>query len=146
MGGRLQGLRPLPCRFCSHLARRRGRTWRGSLCRSRVRVTTPTLGLSAPGAVAAMRALLRSLFIDRDIHGLAGNRLADQLLDRSKILFVATCDQHERVTRAASATGAANTMHIVVRLKRHVEVEDVAHSGNVEAACGNVARNEQADV
>ena len=41
--------------------------------------------------------------------------------------------------------GAADAMDVVIGVVRHVEIEDVAHLRNVEAARGNVRRDQQLD-
>src|SRR6185436_2174900 len=75
-----------------------------------------------------------------------GNALADQLLDRGHRLAVGTCDDGDRDAAAAGATGAADAMHVVVGVEWHIEIEDVAHVGDVETAGGDVRGNQEAHV
>ncbi len=67
------------------------------------------------------------------------NRVAGDLFDVLQQLQVFGGDQGKRSAFAAGATGAADTVHVVVRLPRQIEIEDVADVGNIEAASGNVA-------
>src|SRR5207302_1511932 len=66
------------------------------------------------------------------------NALADQLLDRGHRLEVERCDNRDRRTGAACASGAPDAMDVIVGVVRHVEIEDVAYHGNIEAAGGDV--------
>ena len=45
-----------------------------------------------------------------------------------------------------AAAGAADAVDIVLGVDRHVEVDDVGHVGDVEAARGDVGRDQHLDV
>src|SRR5690242_2507421 len=90
--------------------------------------------LAPPAAVFARRA---------EIAFGARNALADQLLDRSHRFGIDRSDDGDRDAAAAGAAGAADPVHIVVGMMRHVEIEDVTYLGNVEAAGGDVGSDEQ---
>src|SRR5215207_2110628 len=68
---------------------------------------------------------------------------ADQLLDRGGVLLVVPRDDREGGAAPAGPGGAANAVDIVLGVGRHVEVENVAHGGNVEAARRHIARHQQ---
>src|SRR5690606_2357691 len=105
----------------------------------------PTLALSAatvPIAAAALSAtmvavLLRGLAHRGDELGqgraVPWNRLARQRLDGSECLLVTGSDDGCRIARTAGAARAADAVHVILGVVRHVEVEDVAHSRNIEA-------------
>src|SRR6185437_13115219 len=68
---------------------------------------------------------------------------ADQLDDRGDILAVFRRGQHEGAAGATGAPGAADTVHIILGVIRHVEAEDVAQPGDIEPARGDVAGHQQ---
>ena len=47
------------------------------------------------------------------------------------------------VPAAAGAAGAADAVDVIVGMMRHVEIEDVADGGNIEAAGGDVGSDQQ---
>src|SRR5438105_1542085 len=55
-----------------------------------------------------------------------------------------TCQRH-RYPRRAGAPRAADAMDVVSGLPRQIEVDDVADARDIEAASGNVGRNQRAD-
>src|SRR6202040_3870993 len=64
-----------------------------------------------------------------------GNRLADQFFDRGDGFgVVRPGDDGDGGAGTAGAAGTADAVHVVVRMNRHVEIVDVAHVRNVEAA------------
>src|SRR5690606_23529543 len=71
------------------------------------------------------------------------NVLVDQLRDRIDILGLGRRGEGDGNAGAAGATGAADAVDIVLGMGRHVEVEDVAHRRNVEAAGGDVGSDQQ---
>ena len=111
----------------------RARRERGTRCGCASR------GRGAP----ALRVRLRLGFGRRVAELDARDFLADQLLDRGDRLAVGRSDQRDRGAGTAGAAGAADAMHIVVGMMRHVEIEDVADGRNVEAAGGDVGRHQQ---
>src|SRR5919206_5033313 len=72
--------------------------------------------------------------------GLGGRRLdpgnlpADELLDRGERLAVVSGDERDRRAGAARPAGPADAVHIVLRMHRNVEIDDVADVRDVEAA------------
>src|SRR5262245_29384498 len=67
--------------------------------------------------------------------------LPDQRFDRSDGLAVGAGDDRDRGAAAAGATGAADAVHVIVGMIRHVEIEDVADIRDVEAARRDVGRD-----
>src|SRR5262245_39599191 len=63
-----------------------------------------------------------------------GDGGAEHALDVLELLGIVGCHQRQRAALLAGAPRAADAVHVVVRLPGHVEVEDVADIGNVEAA------------
>ena len=59
---------------------------------------------------------------------------------------VALGDQRERSAGAAGAAGAADAVDIVLGMDRHVEIEDMADVGNVEAARGDVGGDQELEL
>ena len=96
-------------------------------------------------AVRRWTVLLLSAFIRLDLDATfgAGNGLSDQLLDRDHGFLVERRDDRDRGAGASGAAGAADAVDIVVGVMRHVEIEDVAGGGNVEAAGGDVGGDQQ---
>ena len=66
------------------------------------------------------------------------NRLADQFFDLINIFTVVA--GHERVSDAGKSgpAGAADAMHVILAMRRHIKVEDVADVWNVETTRGDV--------
>ena len=70
------------------------------------------------------------------------------------ISFSIACDevafgrrgQGEGVADLAGAAGAADAVNVVLGRERHVEIEDVAHVDDVEAARGDVGRDQDLDL
>src|SRR5436309_9950578 len=75
-----------------------------------------------------------------------GDGLPDQLFDRSHGLVVGGCHDRDRRAAASGAAGAADSVNVVVGVVRHVEIENMAHIRDVEAARRNVGGDEQRDV
>ncbi|ODN71785.1 hypothetical protein A6302_00928 [Methylobrevis pamukkalensis] len=71
------------------------------------------------------------------------DRVAGQLLDRREILGIRRTDEGDRGAAAAGASRPADAVDIVLGMGRNVEVVDVAHLGDVEAAGGDVAGDQQ---
>src|SRR4029079_2682246 len=69
--------------------------------------------------------------------------LADQLLDGGDRLAVDGADDGDGGAGLAGARSACDAVDVVVGVMRHVEVEDVAHVGDVEAAGGDVGRDQK---
>src|ERR1700750_2255798 len=75
-----------------------------------------------------------------------GNGLADQLFDRRERFVVERGYDRDRGAGAARAPGAADAVHVVVGMVRHVEIEDVADGGNVETAGRDIGGHQQRNV
>ena len=58
----------------------------------------------------------------------------------------APATMRDRGTGAAGAAGAADAMHIIVGMHRNVEIIDVAHVGNIEAARCDVGGDQERDL
>ena len=75
-----------------------------------------------------------------------GDGRAQHALDVLELLDVVGGDDGQRAAFLAGPAGAADAVDVVVRLPGHVEIEDVAHVRDVEAARRHVARRQQRDV
>src|SRR6185437_1042425 len=148
--------RALGARGCFGLRRRRGGRIEGRHGRHfsvrrhgpRAPVTiSVTAGGAAAGSASGTLAPAGARFVlDVGPVGLQHDllrRLADQLQDLVQVAAVGGRDDHERLAGLAGPPGAADPVDIVVGVVRHVEVEDVADVGNVEAARGDVGGAEQ---
>src|SRR5262249_25560500 len=72
-----------------------------------------------------------------------GHGLADELFYRGDGLVVGGGGDRYRCAAAAGPARAADAMNIIIGMMRHVEIEDVAHIGDVEAAGGHVGGDQQ---
>ncbi len=83
---------------------------------------------AAPGTPRPRRAAVALGPINRvqPVHGHARDRRADQLLDRLDSQPVIGAGQRERMARQPGAAGAADAVHVILGMVRHVEVEHVA--------------------
>src|SRR5262245_65034184 len=68
----------------------------------------------------------------RGVH--PGDALADEALNRADCLAVNGRDDCYRGAASAGATGSANSVHVVVGMMRHIEIQNVADFGNIETA------------
>ena len=133
----------------------RGRIVRPSL------LPTAGAGLFAP--LSTLRVHARRLFVPESLrsaprsgprtsprvarvveigHRHARQSLADRLLDRAQIVLFFRSDERERVAVRLRARGTADAVDVVLRHVRHVEVHDVAERLDVDAARGDVGRDE----
>jgi hypothetical protein len=71
---------------------------------------------------------------------------AGDLLDLGEGLEVFGGHQRRREAQLTSAARAANAMHVIVGLPRHIVVEDVAHVGDIETTSSHVAGSEECDL
>src|SRR4029079_968193 len=117
------------------------------------RTALPLLvAMIAPVAVMAAFAVLLVLIRSALLHVLwfAGaavlgrDRHADQLFDVAQICRLLMVAKRDGDAIGASARGAADAMDVGFRDVRQVVVDDVAHAINVDAARGNVGRNQSA--
>ena len=70
-----------------------------------------------------------------------GDSLPGQLLDRRNRLAVLRRHNADSGAGASSACRTADTVHVVIGMVRHVEIEDMADIWNVETTCGDVGGN-----
>src|SRR5580704_18576045 len=74
------------------------------------------------------------------------NRLADQFFDRRDGFgVVRSGDDGDGGAVSPGAAGAADAVHVVVGMDRHVEIIDVADVGDIEAAGGDVGGDQERD-
>ncbi len=98
-------------------------------------------------AAASARALFHVEFLGADPFDVnAGDRLADQLLDRRDEAAVLGRRQREGAPAAAGAAGAADPVDVILGVDRDVEIEDVAEALDVEAAGRDVGGDQEADL
>ncbi len=71
-----------------------------------------------------------------------GDLRPDVLLDREELLLLLGLDERDRATRAPDAAGAPDAVHVDVGRARDVEVHDVRDGRDVQAARGDVGRDE----
>ena len=72
--------------------------------------------------------------------------MSDVALDvrqRNRVFLAAETD---RVALGARARRAPDAMHVVLRIVRQIEIEDMAHIGNVQASRGHVGGDQHGDV
>ena len=110
------------------------------------RTAAAATAASAPAtaATAAVGGLEGDGFHAR--HHDARDLRADQLLDRLDQAAFVGRGQGEGMTDLAGAAGTADAMDVVLGRERHVEVEDVAHVDDVEAAGGDVGGHQDLDL
>lgn len=72
------------------------------------------------------------------------NRHADQSLNPREIALFLGSDEREGIASLLGAGGAADAMHVGLRLMGHIEVHDVADVLDVDPASGDVRRDENA--
>src|SRR5437763_2921565 len=80
---------------------------------------------TAPGVVAVLADLDAFEFPPSEL-------LTDQRLDGGDEPAILRRCQHESMAFAAGTAGAADAMHVVIGVERHVKIEDVRHGGNIE--------------
>ena len=68
------------------------------------------------------------------LRGLELDLFLDQLLDVADQACVVACDQRHRQARRTRTPGAADAVHVILGVERHVEVEDRRQVGNVQTA------------
>ena len=74
------------------------------------------------------------------------DRMTDQFLDFGDMLAVGSRDDRNCSSLFAGAAGAADAMHVILGMDRHVEIEDMADIGNVEAAGGDIRADDEIDL
>src|SRR5262249_40505046 len=84
--------------------------------------TTATSAPTTPVAIAAMAVTLRAFLVDWQTFELTTlDVLSGQFFDGGQALFIAPPHQHEGVARAPRPACAADAMHVIVGVERHVE-------------------------
>ena len=94
----------------------------------------------------ASRAMLRRgarLHAGHDMHG---DRLARQALDVADEAPFSGADERDGDARGARPAGPADTVHVVFRAARQVEIDHVRDVAHVDAARGDVSGDQQADI
>ena len=108
--------------------------------------TELVLAIAVARCVAAPLVVVTAglaVFAHLDVfHDLARDGYLGQAFDGIDLLVVARRRQHVGVAGASGAARAADAVDVVVGVERHVEIEHVAHGGNVEAARRHVAGDE----
>src|SRR5262245_60588341 len=108
----------------------RPRTTRTSATPLAMRIFS-ALTVAALFALAALLAAttLRRFLVRGGARRLLGprDRLANRLLDRGDGFRIRRLHDRHRGAAASGAAGAADAMHIIVRMMRDVEIEHVAH-------------------
>jgi hypothetical protein len=56
----------------------------------------------------------------------------------AKVLLLGTGDKGYRVTCGLGSPGAAYAMNVVFRIDRHIEVDDVRDSLDIDSSCGDI--------
>src|SRR5581483_8637648 len=72
-----------------------------------------------------------------------GDLLADQLFDCRNRLLIHRRDDRDSGPAFSRAAGSADAVDIVVRVVRYIEIKDVAHVRDIEAACRHIRSDEQ---
>jgi hypothetical protein len=80
------------------------------------------------------------------VEGDARNSPTNELLDKSHVLAVLRNGDRECLPAATGAAGAADAMDVVFGIAWNIEVEDVTHVVDIEAARGYVATHQKPDV
>ncbi|CAM2160898.1 hypothetical protein PT2222_90115 [Paraburkholderia tropica] len=106
--------------------------------------TTLATFMTVAIAAAAAAFVMRHRRIDREM--LDGQRTLDELFDIGELLFLVRRAQRQRVAGRARAARAADTVHIVFRVERQVEVDDGRQFGDVETARGHVGGHQRLDL
>src|SRR5688572_7088931 len=75
-----------------------------------------------------------------------GDLLSDNALDRSHHGNLIGRHESEGVTGCCRAASSANAMNVILRLLRHVIVDDVRYSSHVQSALRDVGCNENANL
>src|SRR6266404_979578 len=104
----------------------------------------PATRAAATSTATAIAGLEGQLGHAGDFHPRDG--LAHQFLDRLDQPALGLRGQGEGMPGLAGAAGATDAMDIVFRRKWHVEIEDMAHIDNVEAARRHVGGDQDLDV
>src|SRR5436309_14917847 len=98
---------------------------------------------AADGAFAArgFRFEERCVKIRKVFQFQARNFLADETLDRLESRKFFAGNEGEGVADILRAAGATNSMYVILRMLWHIVVDDMAHTGDVDPARGDVGSN-----
>jgi DNA helicase II / ATP-dependent DNA helicase PcrA len=72
----------------------------------------------------------------------AGDLLADEFLDVTDLTAFFGDHDGEGVTRGLRTPGAADAVHVILRVEGHIEIDDVADLRHIDAASGDVRGDE----
>ena len=73
-----------------------------------------------------------------------GDRRADEPLDRTNLSALVVVHKRDRLSGFAGSSGSSDAMDVVFRVIREIEVHDEFQINNVDAASGDVGRDEDA--
>src|SRR5690606_37006975 len=114
----------------------------GTVTTGSTRRTAITAATARPLVEAALRLALRFQTFDL-VHRDAAT---DEMFDATDLVAFGMSGQSVRLTIAAGTASAADTVNIVFGLHGQVVVESVANALNVDAACCDVGRNQNAQL
>src|SRR5690606_30529240 len=97
----------------------------------------------ADALLEAADALVVDRFDARQLH--FGDRLARRAFDRAQQVLLARGHEQDRLAAASGAAGAADAVHVGVGVVRNVVVQHMADALDIEAARGDVGRDEDVD-
>ena len=143
-GGGGTGRRPARRPACRHHAAWTRAAWRA--CRGRpddaAAGAAAACGCGWRGGRGASRGLGRQ-FLGRRAGALFGrDGLADQLLDRPQLVAILMAAQRHRLARGAGTRGAADAVDVGFGHFRQVELDDVGDAVHIDAARGDVGRDQ----
>src|SRR6516162_6989156 len=98
--------------------------------------------LTARFLAVLRRCLLRQVLVGR--HRDDGDALVGQPLDALELAALAAVAERDGDARGAGARGAADAMDVALGVDRQLEVDDVRHPADVDAARSEVGRDQHA--
>src|SRR5205085_5682883 len=88
----------------------------------------------APASSRWFRFKQRRVQVRKVLQLQSRNFLADKMFDRLQRGQFLTAHECEGVAHILRPTGAPDAMHIIFRMLRHIVVDHVTHTGNIEPA------------
>ena len=121
----------------------RSRGTASRFCRARARSS------ALRARIAAMRCAMRDLELGLWLRAVVevgqrhpGQRFAHGALDRPEVCFLLGRHEGVGLARRFGAAGPADAMDVVIRHRRHIEIDHVAEGFDVDAARGDVGGDE----